>query len=211
MTTSAKGRGRAGRNRPRVQHWRCIRCCMTWCRARRTDLTWPGRAAAVPAYLGVSRLQRHTAERHQRLLAPVRRPHAEQAASARMTRPCQCLLRGAITSTDRLATPSVRQHADAWPPGGRPGIGMQGNPLQTPPIPETASSQPENSVSRQPFTAVAGEKLNAAVPTKLPVFWRLNADQLQWVTPFTRVDSLKPFRGPGKRYSDLLDAEIVHD
>jgi hypothetical protein len=58
--------------------------------------------------------------------------------------------------------------------------------------------------------AVAGEKLDAAVPTKLPVFWRLNADQLQWVTPFTRIDSLKPFRGPAKRYSDLLDAEMIH-
>jgi hypothetical protein len=59
--------------------------------------------------------------------------------------------------------------------------------------------------------AIAGEKLGSAVPTKLSRFWMLNADQLQWVTPFTRIDSLKPFRGPGKRHSDLLDAKILND
>lgn len=55
--------------------------------------------------------------------------------------------------------------------------------------------------------AIAGEKLSAAVPTKLSRFWRLNADQLQWVTPFTRIDSLKPFQCPAKRCSDLFDSK----
>jgi hypothetical protein len=99
MNTSAKGRGRAGRNRPRVQHWRCIRCCMTRCRARRTELTWLERAAAVPAYLGVSRLQRLSAERHHRLLAAGRRTHAERATRAAVTQSRQPPLR-TITSTD---------------------------------------------------------------------------------------------------------------
>jgi hypothetical protein len=59
--------------------------------------------------------------------------------------------------------------------------------------------------------AIDGEKLSVAVPTKLSRFWRLNADQLQWVTPFTRVDSLKPFQGPGKRRFDGLDPEALSD
>ena len=39
MRTPARCRGCAGRDRPRVQHWRCTRCCMTRCRARRSDQT----------------------------------------------------------------------------------------------------------------------------------------------------------------------------
>jgi len=60
-------------------------------------------------------------------------------------------------------------------------------------------------------SAIAGEKLSSAVPTKLSRFWRLNADQLQWVTPFTRIDSLKPFQGPAKRRFDFLDSQILDD
>jgi hypothetical protein len=56
--------------------------------------------------------------------------------------------------------------------------------------------------------AIAGEKLRSAVPTKLSRFWKVNADQLQWVTPFTRIDTLKPFRFPAKRCTDVSDSEI---
>lgn len=41
--------------------------------------------------------------------------------------------------------------------------------------------------------ALAGEKLTYVVPLKLSKFWKENRDQLQWVTPFTRRDTLKPF------------------
>lgn len=41
--------------------------------------------------------------------------------------------------------------------------------------------------------AVMGEKLSEVVPLQLKPFWRLHSNQLQWVTPFTRLDSLKPF------------------
>ena len=56
-------------------------------------------AAAVPAYLGVSRLQRHIAERHHRILAAVRRPHAQRATRTAATQPRQSPLRCTITST----------------------------------------------------------------------------------------------------------------
>jgi hypothetical protein len=60
-------------------------------------------------------------------------------------------------------------------------------------------------------SAITGEKLSSVVPTKLPRFWRLNVDQLQWVTPFTRIDSLKPFRGPAKRCFYFLDSKMLDD
>lgn len=42
--------------------------------------------------------------------------------------------------------------------------------------------------------ALIGEKLLNVVPLRLTKFWRDNADQLQWVTPFTDIATLKPFR-----------------
>lgn len=41
--------------------------------------------------------------------------------------------------------------------------------------------------------AILGEKLSYAVPMRLSDFWKDNIDQLQWVTPFTRRDTLKRF------------------
>jgi len=41
--------------------------------------------------------------------------------------------------------------------------------------------------------AFLGEALLKAVPLRPNSFWRINAEQLQWVTPFTRLDTLKPF------------------
>lgn len=41
--------------------------------------------------------------------------------------------------------------------------------------------------------AVLGEKITDVIPTRLSYFWRMNIDQLQWVTPFTKLDTLKPF------------------
>jgi hypothetical protein len=38
-------------------------------------------------------------------------------------------------------------HRHVSPPSGRSGIGMEGITIQTPPMSETASSQPKNSVS----------------------------------------------------------------
>lgn len=41
--------------------------------------------------------------------------------------------------------------------------------------------------------AVVGEKITTVVPLKLKDFWKQNKEQLQWVKPWTRIDSLKPF------------------
>jgi hypothetical protein len=41
--------------------------------------------------------------------------------------------------------------------------------------------------------AVFGEPLLEAVPFKLSKFWKDNMDQYQPVTPFTKLDSLRPF------------------
>lgn len=42
--------------------------------------------------------------------------------------------------------------------------------------------------------ALMGEKLTDLVPLRLTKFWRQNADQVQWVTPFTDTSTLKPFK-----------------
>jgi hypothetical protein len=42
--------------------------------------------------------------------------------------------------------------------------------------------------------ALMGERLTAVVPLRLSKFWQDNRDQLQWVTPFTRLDALRPFK-----------------
>lgn len=44
-----------------------------------------------------------------------------------------------------------------------------------------------------PLCAVMGEKLLDIVPFRLSRFWRDNIGQLQWVLPWTRLDSVKPF------------------
>lgn len=41
--------------------------------------------------------------------------------------------------------------------------------------------------------AILGEKLFEVIPMRLSTFWRTHSEQLQWVTPFTRLDSLRPF------------------
>jgi hypothetical protein len=41
--------------------------------------------------------------------------------------------------------------------------------------------------------ALMGKKLLSVVPLCLSPFWRKNRDQLQWVTPWTRLDRIKPF------------------
>ena len=48
--------------------------------------------------------------------------------------------------------------------------------------------------------ALVGEKLTAAIPLRLSQFWKDNFDQLQWVTPWTRLDSLKPFNYARNRH-----------
>ena len=48
--------------------------------------------------------------------------------------------------------------------------------------------------------ALMGQPLLKVVPLKLSPFWKKNKEQLQWVTPFTRLDSLKPFE-----FSKLVD------
>lgn len=45
-----------------------------------------------------------------------------------------------------------------------------------------------------PFCAFAGAKLSNEMPFKIPDFWEKNRDQLQWVSPWTRLNSIKPFR-----------------
>lgn len=57
--------------------------------------------------------------------------------------------------------------------------------------------------------AVAGERLFRVVPLRLSEFWRLNADQLQWVTPFTRLDSLKPFNFAQARRRRTADDKVL--
>lgn len=42
--------------------------------------------------------------------------------------------------------------------------------------------------------ALSGTKLSEAIPLNLTEFWVKNMDQLQWVTPFTDVSTLKPFK-----------------
>ena len=42
--------------------------------------------------------------------------------------------------------------------------------------------------------ALQGEQLLYVVPLKLSIFWKQNLDQLQWVTPFTRLETLEPFK-----------------
>jgi hypothetical protein len=42
--------------------------------------------------------------------------------------------------------------------------------------------------------AVVGEKLSTTVPLSLSKFWQANRDQLQWVAPWTVIETLKPFR-----------------
>jgi len=42
--------------------------------------------------------------------------------------------------------------------------------------------------------AVMGVALKEVFPLKLSKFWQQNRDQLQFVTPWTKLDSLKPFK-----------------
>lgn len=42
--------------------------------------------------------------------------------------------------------------------------------------------------------ALLGEKLSTVVPLSLSKFWQANRDQLQWVSPWTSIATLKPFR-----------------
>lgn len=42
--------------------------------------------------------------------------------------------------------------------------------------------------------ALMGERLLHVVPLRLSSFWKQNLDQLQWVTPFTKLSTLKPFK-----------------
>lgn len=42
--------------------------------------------------------------------------------------------------------------------------------------------------------AMLGEKLSTVVPLSLSKFWEANRDQLQWVSPWTSIETLKPFR-----------------
>jgi hypothetical protein len=41
--------------------------------------------------------------------------------------------------------------------------------------------------------ALFGIKLSEAIPLRLSEFWKQNAAQLQWVTPWTKLATLKPF------------------
>lgn len=45
-----------------------------------------------------------------------------------------------------------------------------------------------------PLAGIIGEKVTDILPTRLTLFWHKNRDQLQWVTPFTKLDTLKPFK-----------------
>lgn len=45
-----------------------------------------------------------------------------------------------------------------------------------------------------PLCGILGEKVTDVLPTRLSLFWTKNIDQLQWVTPFTEMDTLVPFR-----------------
>lgn len=51
--------------------------------------------------------------------------------------------------------------------------------------------------------ALAGEKLSHAVPTKLSPFWTANKDQLQWVHPWSRLDSFVKFKHSLNKYNPL--------
>jgi len=42
-------------------------------------------------------------------------------------------------------------------------------------------------------SVLTGTKLSDWVPLALPAFWVNHSDQLQWVTPWTKLSSLKPF------------------
>lgn len=45
-----------------------------------------------------------------------------------------------------------------------------------------------------PIAAIIGEKITDILPTRISLFWHKNRDQLQWVTPFTELSTLKPFK-----------------
>lgn len=40
---------------------------------------------------------------------------------------------------------------------------------------------------------VMGEKFSTVFPIRVSPFWERHRDQLQWVTPFTRLSDLRPF------------------
>ena len=116
MSTSASCRGCAGRVRPPVQHLRCTRCRMTRCRARRTGSNCQVGTAAVPAYLGVGRLQRHDPPN-----APSLAAGATCATGLPVTPTCQC---AASMNTAASNLPLCRLPPGPCVPGrpaGRPG------------------------------------------------------------------------------------------
>ena len=97
------------------------------------------RAAAVPAYLGVGRLQRHDQMRHHW------RPAHRAALACRPTPTCRCT---ASMNTAASALPITRPTSGplrAWPPGRAARHAGLRDPQS--PKTRTASSQPENSAS----------------------------------------------------------------
>lgn len=55
--------------------------------------------------------------------------------------------------------------------------------------------------------ALMGEPLLNVVALRLTPFWRKHRAQIQWVTPFTRLDALKPF--DYERRAHIRDAHAI--
>lgn len=45
-----------------------------------------------------------------------------------------------------------------------------------------------------PVCGIIGEKVTDIIPLKLSKFWKENIDQMQYVTPFTKLSTLVPFK-----------------
>ena len=120
MRTPASCRGCAGRNRPRVQHWRCTRCCMTRCRARRTE-----------SNCQVGNRRRARLPRCELITAPWVVQHVQPGADHATARPQRCArLAGAAASASATAT-VCGQQINRLPPtrlNARPCLAALGRP-----------------------------------------------------------------------------------
>ena len=113
MRIPASCRGCAGRNRPRVQHWRSTRCCMTRCRARRTE-----------SNCQVGNRRRARLPRCGLITAPWVVRHVQPNADHATARPHRCARHAGATATATVCgqqinrLPPDQTSARAWPPSG---------------------------------------------------------------------------------------------
>jgi hypothetical protein len=128
MRHPASCRGCAGRNRPRVQHWRGTRCCMTRCRARRTE-----------SNCQVGNRRRARLPRYGLITAPRAAQHVQPEADHTTARPHRCARPAGATASVTVCgqqinrLPPDQTSARAWPPsGGQARMSAPSIPAQTP-------------------------------------------------------------------------------